>query len=603
MKKSKLLILSTLAVTLLASCGGAGGGGGGSSAKTKITIYNFQGGVGSAWLDSAIAAFTAEKENYSYEEGKTGVNITYHGDTNSNGALGGIKTSGDALFFCEKGDTPFSLANQNALYNLNDILNSKADPSEEKTIIEKIDADYLTTLKGNDGNYYALPHYEWYSGLTYDIEAFENGGVNSYYFAAPEETNVIEFEAKKNVGGKEYNFGTARFVADSTAKKSCGNDGLYDTEDDGLPSSVEEFLLLCSYLDSNGIAPLAVAGNHRDYSAYLLQGFLASLLGASGIQDFYDFDGQIKVLKKDSSGNVVYKAGGEELFCTGSGVRAPEYETVTVTEKTGYLTRETYERYYLAGLMKVLMDCEFFTEKALNTSATNLQTQEGFIFSRKQYTAGMLIEGNYWYNEAENQGYFDNYKKQKGYERQIGWMSLPTKLTGSVEVDESGIGYKSSLIDTSYSYLFVNKASLENKNKTEGYKNAVLDFVKFLYSEKQLQEFTRITGTAKAGLEYDFTNKNVFDDLSVFQKQVLTLKKNNGVAYATAKNDTFKYKQIEFQFGIEAPIWSTTIKGVTYKDYMNVYKDANNASITPEDVVRGSFIDQATWMSAYYKGN
>ena len=31
----------------------------------------------------------------------------------------------------------------------------------------------------------------------------------------------------------------------------------------------------------------------------------------------------------------------------------------------------------------------------------------------------------------------------------------------------------------------------------------------------------------------------------------------------------FKHKQLEFQFGIEAPIWSAKINNVTYKDFMN----------------------------------
>ena len=596
MRKNNLILVSVIAASLLASCGGGGGG----SGKTRISIYNFSGGVGSKWLDDAIAEFTLANENKSFEEGKQGVYITYWGNTDSGGALGNIKTSGDALYFTEKGNTPFALANANNLYKLNDILDSKADPSETRTIKQKIDSEYLSTLQGSDGNYYALPHYEWYPGLTYDVTAFDNGGMNPYYFAAPEEENIIEYEAKKQVGLKEYNFGVGRFVADDTATKSCGNDGLYGTEDDGLPSSVQEFLILCSYLDSNGLAPLAVAGNHRDYSAYLIQGFLSSLLGAAGVQDFYDFDGTINVLERNSSGAIVYNEG-EELFCKGSGIGSPKFKSVQVTEKTGYLTRETYERYYLAGLMQILVDCEFFTEKSVNSSATNFQTQDGFIMSRNKYAAGMLIEGNYWYNEAANQGYFENYKKQNRQERNIGWMSLPTKLEGSVEEDKTGVGYKSSLIDTGYSYCFVNKAAMEKNS--EGYRTAVLEFLKFLYSDSQLEHFSAVTGTAKAAFDYNVLNDEALENLSPFQKSVLTLKVNNGVAYATAKNETFKHKQLEFQFGIEAPIWSAKINNVTYKDYISAFKDPNNPNITVEQVVAGSFITPEQWMNMYYKGN
>ena len=81
------------------------------------------------------------------------------------------------------------------------------------------------------------------------------------------------------------------------------------------------------------------------------------------------------------------------------------------------------------------------------------------------------------------------------------------------------------------------------------------------------------------------------------------MKVNNGVAYATAKNETFKHKQLEFQFGIEAPIWSAKINNVTYKDYISAFKDPNNPNITVEQVVAGSFITPEQWMNVYYKGN
>ena len=160
-----------------------------------------------------------------------------------------------------------------------------------------------------------------------------------------------------------------------------GNDGIYGTEDDGLPSSVQEFLILCTYSKVNyGLTPLAVAGNHRDYSAYLLQGFLTSLLGNEGIQRFYDFNGQINVIDQDSNGRFIANDEDPELFCNGSGIMNPSYTTTTVTERTGYLTRQTYERYYLASLMKMMLQCNFFTDKSVNSGATNLQTQKGFIF-------------------------------------------------------------------------------------------------------------------------------------------------------------------------------------------------------------------------------
>lgn len=598
---TRKIFIATLSVTaLLTAACHRGRGNNEDPNKTNISIYSFNGGVGNEWLNQAIRDFSELKSEYSYESGRTGVNITWYGNTYSDGELANMKTSSVAMYFTEKGQTPYDLSNLGYAYDLTDLVHQRASEEETVTIEEKIDEGYRTALQGQDGHYYALPHYEWYPGLTYDVTAFDNDGFEPFYFAAPDEEDAITFEAEKRVGSKTYNFGTGRFIATSEGKKSCGNDGLYGTEDDGLPSSVEEFLILCTYLSSKNIAPLAVAGNHRDYSAYLLQGFLTSLLGNEGIQRFYDFDGTINLINQQNNGKFITDG---ELFCAGSGIPNPTYTPTVVTERTGYQTRETYERYYLAALMKIMLQCNFFTDKSINSGATNLQTQKGFINETAKYKSAMLIEGNYWYNEAEAEGYFDAWSKNHhGEERNLGWMSLPSKLTGSVEPneDEDFTGYKTPLLDTGYSYCIVNKYALNRKS--EGYRNAVLDFVKFLYSERQLQQFTKITGVCKAALNYQFYSDDVVENLSTFQKQVMALKKNNGVVYTNIANDTFRKHQADFRFGIEAPIWQTTIGNVTYKEYITAFKDPDHPNNTVEAVVKGSFISPSVWERSYYEG-
>ena len=335
----------------------------------------------------------------------------------------------------------------------------------------------------------------------------------------------------------------------------------------------------------------------------MLQGFLTSLLGNEGIQRFYDFDGQINVIDQDSNGRFITNDEDPELFCSGSGIMNPSYTATTVTERTGYLTRQTYERYYLASLMKMMLQCNFFTDKSVNSGATNLQTQKGFIFETDKYRSAMLIEGNYWYNEAEKEGYFEKWSKENhGEERNVGWMSLPSKLTGTVEPleDQSGQGNRTPLLDTGYSYCIVNKNAMNRRS--EGYRQAVLDFVKFLYTEEQLKQFTKLTGVGKAALDYGFNDADVIEELSPFQKRVMALKASNGVVYTNIANNTFRKHQSEFRFGIEAPIWNTKIGNITYKEYITAFKDPDHPNITPEQVVKGSFITPANWENSYYEG-
>ena len=73
------------------------------SSKTILNVYNYGGGFGSAWLDSLEERFETAYENYSFEDGKKGVDLRYD-DPKTNGmdevsaALG----SGTDVYFCQE---------------------------------------------------------------------------------------------------------------------------------------------------------------------------------------------------------------------------------------------------------------------------------------------------------------------------------------------------------------------------------------------------------------------------------------------------------------------------------------------------------------------
>ncbi len=60
----------------------------------------------------------------------------------------------------------YSIAKNNTVISLDDIM-TETD-ADGKTLESKIDDTTLESLKGPDGKYYALPHYEWFPGVTYD---------------------------------------------------------------------------------------------------------------------------------------------------------------------------------------------------------------------------------------------------------------------------------------------------------------------------------------------------------------------------------------------------------------------------------------------------
>ena len=97
---------------------------------------------------------------------------------------------------------------------MNQAFSTKVKNENFEVNLNKLDESQQIALTAKNGSYYALPHYEIYTGLVYDADLFTE---KAFYFAK---------------GGG---------WTDEDSEKSCGPDGIYNTYDDGLPSSYEEF--------------------------------------------------------------------------------------------------------------------------------------------------------------------------------------------------------------------------------------------------------------------------------------------------------------------------------------------------------------------------
>jgi hypothetical protein len=148
--------------------------------------------------------------------------------------------------------------------------------------------------------------------LTYNADLLKE---NSFYFAdsleSPDDTSSYT--------GKAY---TGRpFVRNERAKKSPGPDGQYDTDDDGLPSSYEEFFYLYDAMLNNSpsITPLILYGGH--YSNYIFQQLLCAASTASGLNSKFSFD---------SNGEEV------EIIVGWNQDGTPKTDKVVITEDNAY---------------------------------------------------------------------------------------------------------------------------------------------------------------------------------------------------------------------------------------------------------------------------
>ena len=157
MKKAKRVFSALMALAMVFGMAACGGGGGSNSGKTKIKIMNYGGGIGRAWLDDACERFAAENAETSFEDGKQGVYFEI--EHNINTGVDTMKSAGYNIYFDENTGSIEALARSNSLLNINDVLSATVDGV---TVESKIDSSALGSLKGADGNYYALPSQTWY---------------------------------------------------------------------------------------------------------------------------------------------------------------------------------------------------------------------------------------------------------------------------------------------------------------------------------------------------------------------------------------------------------------------------------------------------------
>ncbi len=533
MKKIIALILALLCSLSLFACGGNGDNGetnGGTTGKYNVkgdnkTVVNFTvygGALAGSWSDTVLEEFAKRHAETNFGGGsKKGVyvNVT----SNFGVQLVGLQNSGQHILTATPDVTPTTLAAGGELYNLSDIV--KDTSRTGGTIENALYDDIKPLLKGADNNYYALPYFEYYDGLNYNRKVFDENGL---FFADASDMSATTYNCK---------FSTKTFkLTNESGVLAKGPDGIANTEDDGLPSSMEELLVLMCYIKERvtGYWPVAVAGSCQNYSDTLVNGLWVSLAGQEKMQNYYNSRGTMEVVKRDNEGNIIFT--NDTLF-PGCDVKKPETYTVTLDDTNGYLGSDMIERYYAMAIMEIMFDEEWFAPEAENPGISNYDAQFGLMtgseISRYSNYA-MLIEYSYMYNEVKNSGIFRGLngigKKESDYD--VRYMCLPS----SIYYEENKTEEPTSLGLTTHYYLVVNNTV----KKEADVEAAVVELVKFLYSEEVLQMITSESGFALS-LKYDLPQEKL-NSMSTYSKHLWQLRKNDGsnVIYNVGTSDGHK---------------------------------------------------------------
>lgn len=538
--KTKFLALGLAAVLSVGVAAGCGNGNiGKDEDSSKITQISFRqwGGTASStdWLQQAADRFAAEKANEPYESGKKGVKVEI--STNKDSDYTSSIPDYDILMD-ENSANIYDMQTRGYLADIDDLV---------KGLQSKIEPQLLPKLKGADGKYYGLPHYSYDVSISYNVDLFK---AENLYIAAPGEESVVNYKSSLLPGSSAG----VNFVFNENTKKSCGPNGIPNDYDDGLPSSLEEFIVLCDYIkNKKQINPFSISdiNGGANYAFMLIESLWAGMVGTDAMKaTTCNFtDAEVEVVKE---GALSYDG-----TLLNTGIKMPQTETVVLSDDNGYRMYDMSARYYALSFLELAKKKGWFK----NQQMTNTKAQEFFVLGN--YNANdndrcaMLVDSTFWYGEAVSGGTLTKYKSLSGgKEANVSMMPMPVQLTGQVT---EGNGKKPTVIDTSAT-VFVNK----RVEKNEGLFRAVKEFIEFLYSDAELKAFTE-TSKLTMNLKYDYDKSS----LGNFYAGVLEIEKAAGDKVYAA-SDNIKYSKNRSSFSL---IWGGKL------NYFGSYHNGSYAAL------------------------
>ena len=531
-------VLLALTPVFVTGCGDGTGDGGESNeisipqaqvGKTNVYVELKSGGTGVQWLIDAGQRFSELKANEVYEEGTKGVVIVPKPVDNP--SIKNAETSGSAIIDVMGQVNIESAAREGRVVAIDDVLTTKNDTREGQAIspLDKISQDQRARYMYN-GHYYAGPSCEYYPSVTYDKNLFDE---KHMYLARPEYYEE-GYELESEVFGTSFFFlPNSGDVRQQEQMKSCGPDGVYGTDDDGLPSSLYELIALCEYLKSEGIAPFNFTGGYKYYSNFLVSALYTSLQGYEGARNNYEFNGESEIVTGYTS---------EDLFRAG-GPKVPTTQKVAINQDNGYYTSWEVEKYYAEAFMDLCIARDWF-----GPSVSGGDSQKGamskFVVGSSPKIA-MHIDGSYWYNEAtEGDNYFEDWEKLNnltGFEvRDVRYMALPVNVSESVE---EGEGKPQALLEMNYG-MFVINSNIQNN---AGLLRAAKEFLAFLYTDAELSAYTASTSILRS-MNYSLLSKDT-SNISIYgEKLIASISSGRSkVVYFSAENEIFKANTASFE--------------------------------------------------------
>ena len=562
-KKTCAFIVAASSLLSVTACGPEVVGGL-EEGKTNLSVAIYSGGYGTNWIDGAIERFEAKYENTSFADGEVGVNVIPNKDKSYTGnSLTTTVKNNDAINIYFAGEVPYrELYLDNALLDITDLVKDTKNEQDGKTIESKFSNEYKEFLSEN-GKYYAIPLYEAYNGITYDAGVFKS--------------KKLYFSNKADTTASNRYPGTNAFVTGANDTKSCGPDGVFNTYDDGLPSTYQEFYKLMDKMTLNGVTPFVFSFNSTHYSNNLIISLFENYVGAEGVNAVVNYD-----------------TNGEEIeIVTGFDGNTPTVESKVLTRENANQIKQSLGMYYASEFAQKVFGNNTNYD-TVNTATTHLDAMERFMKSGLDggNYIGMLLDGNWWYNEATDDGLFKGLVEtypSTYQEKDFKFMPLPHQYAGTVTPrDESEVLTPVLLSGGTYAFISANIPQERIK--------AAKAFLSFCYGDEELCKATEVSNGVLRAVNYDFSS--VSSTVNSYAQSVFAMREqainNDSIVTYTSRDPIFLSNMSYFTISTISSFWKSG-------SYLDIYKAFHDGKLSAKDYFTGISISDTDWANSYLK--
>ena len=532
-KKVLALLCAGAACFNLVACGGGGGDGEEEIDETKTQLYisNFNGGVGTEWLEKHAARFEEEYKNVEFTPGKFGVQVII--ETHKGVSVDKFATERNEIYFLENCNY-YDMLSTGHLLDITDVVQKDmAQFGEAGSSIESKMAAagqaYVDYFKTSQGKYYAIPHYRSIYGITYDKGLFDEKGF--YLFANGE------------VG--------ATYADVEAGRAAKGPDGKAGTYDDGLPATYDDLWKVCRVMVESSVDPFTWSGQYKWYASCFMASLKADFEGEEASMA-YGFDSsKFHLDDEDTSNDGKVTKLVKEIKADGTVVYD---EPTALTYQNGNEVYRSAGVYYANEFIYQIVKNNWYSSRSFNESVSHIDTQANYLLSKygNDKQIAMLVEGSWWSHEASSYvQQMENRYKETFAERGFALMPLP-------KATKAQVGETQTTLDASGSLACIN-ANIDT-NKIELAKT----FLQFCETDKSLVEFLQTTGMTR-GYGFNLADAE-YKALTPFAQSVVDIIKNGEVTLPVSSSEFFykNYSDLLYSACMKTP--TNEYPSVAFKD-------------------------------------